>query len=74
MITHIDRCVPAREPDQCCICKFIGSPEGIMFAVMSLMIHSEPATTRKTIRTPNASARTLLVLSGPVVMCRKNTR
>ena len=24
--------------------------------------------------TPNASASTLLVLSGPVVMCRKNTR
>ena len=38
------------------------------------MIHSEPPITRTTISTPNASAITLLVLSGPVVMCRKNTR
>ena len=38
------------------------------------MIHSEPPTTRKTISTPKASASTLLVLSGPVVMWRKKTR
>src|SRR5665213_2934988 len=38
------------------------------------MIHSEPPITSTTMRTPNASAMTLLVLSGPVVMCRKNTR
>ena len=34
----------------------------------------DPATTRVTMSMPNASASTLLVLSGPVVMCRKNTR
>ena len=39
-----------------------------------LMIHSEPPTTSITISTPKASASTLLMLSGPVVMCRKNTR
>ena len=38
------------------------------------MIHSEPPITRITISRPKASAITLLVLSGPVVMCRKNTR
>ena len=38
------------------------------------MIHSDPATTRNTISTPNATASTLFVLSGPVPMCRKNTR
>jgi len=38
------------------------------------MIHSDPPTTKVTMSTPNASASTLLVLSGPVVMCRKNTR
>jgi len=32
------------------------------------------ATTTVTMRMPKASARTLLVLSGPVVMCRKKTR
>ena len=33
----------------------------------------ERSTERSTISTPNASASTLLVLSGPVVMCRKIT-
>ena len=36
------------------------------------MIHSEPAINSTTMRTPNASAMTLLVLSAPVVMCRKD--
>ena len=63
-----------RHPRQCCICKFICSPDGIMSSFKSAMIHSEPATTRITMSTPNASASTLLVLSGPVVMCRKKTR
>lgn len=50
-------------------------PDGIsMFSFISAMIHIEPATTTKTMSTPKASARTLLVLSGPLVMCRKNTR
>ena len=38
------------------------------------MIHSDPTITSMTISTPNASARTLLALSGPVVMWRKKTR
>jgi hypothetical protein len=60
---------------QCCICMLIGAADGIiMFSFMSAMIHMEPATTTKTMSTPNASARTLFVLSGPVVTCRKNTR
>jgi hypothetical protein len=58
---------------QCCRCKFIGSG-GIVPLLRLLMIYSEPATTRITMSTPNASASTSLVLSGPVVMCRKNTR
>ena len=45
-----------------------------MLAFMWLMMNSEPATTRNTMSTPKASAITLLVLSGPVVMWRKNTR
>ena len=60
---------------QCCILMFIGSPDGIiMFAFISATIHIVPATTTNTISTPKASASTLLVLSGPLVMCRKNTR
>jgi hypothetical protein len=60
---------------QCCILMLIGSPDGIvMFAFKSAMIHIVPATTTNTMRTPKASASTLLVLSGPLVMCRKNTR
>jgi hypothetical protein len=35
------------------------------------MIQSEPPITSMTINTPNASARMLLVLSAPVVMCRE---
>jgi hypothetical protein len=58
---------------QCCICEFISSAGGIMLAFKSDMIHSDPATTRVTMSTPNASASTLFVLSGPVVMCRKKT-
>ena len=38
------------------------------------MIHSEPKTSSITISRPNASASELLMLSGPDVMCRKNTR
>ena len=38
------------------------------------MIQIVPIITRKTISTPNASASTLLVLSGPLVMWRKKTR
>jgi hypothetical protein len=62
-------------PLQRCICMLIGAGDGIiMFWLMSTMIHMVPATTTKTMRTPKASASTLLVLSGPLVMCRKNTR
>jgi hypothetical protein len=42
-----------------------------MFWSKFVMIHSEPAITTATISTPNASASTLFVLSGPDVMCRK---
>src|SRR5262245_57805756 len=59
---------------QCRTCKSIMSDGCIMLSFRLLMIHSEPATTRNTMRMPNASASTLLVLSGPVVMCRKKTR
>ena len=38
-----------------------------MLSFRSAMIRSDPTTTRATINTPNASAITLLVLSGPVV-------
>src|SRR3984893_1920248 len=59
---------------QCCICRFISSAAGIILSFRSAMIKSDPTTTRATISTPNASAITLLVLSGPVVTCRKNTK
>ena len=60
---------------QCCIPMLIGAPDGIiMLAFISAMIHIVPATTTNTMRTPKASASTLLVLSGPLVICRKNTR
>jgi hypothetical protein len=61
---------------QCCTGMVISSPDGvgIMFALRLAMIQSEPAITSATMSTPKASARTLLVLSGPVVMWRKNTR
>ncbi|SUJ26223.1 Uncharacterised protein [Sphingomonas paucimobilis] len=38
------------------------------------MIQIDPSSTSVTINTPNSSASTLLLLSGPVVMCRKKTR
>ena len=59
---------------QCFIGKFISSGGGIMLSFRFVMIQSEPTTTKNTMRMPNASASTLLVLSGPVVMCRKKTR
>src|SRR5882672_4787312 len=59
---------------QCCRCKFISSGGGIILSFKFAIIHSEPATTSVTMSTPNASASTLLVLSGPVVMWRKKTR
>jgi hypothetical protein len=38
------------------------------------MIQSDPTMINMTMRTPNASASTLLALSGPVVMWMKKTR
>jgi hypothetical protein len=46
----------------------------IILAFRLAMIRSEPATTKVTMSTPNASTGTLFVLSGAVVMCRKKTR
>ena len=66
---------PATSIGQCCICKSISSADGIiMFWLRSAMIHTEPAITKTMISTPKASASTLLVSSGPLVMCRKKTR
>lgn len=45
--------------------------DGGMAGFMLFMIQTEPPTTTST---PKASAVTLLVLSGPVVMWRRNTR
>ena len=55
-------------------CISIMSAAGIMLPFRLAMITREPAITSRTMSTPNASASTLFVLSGPVVMCRKNTR
>jgi hypothetical protein len=55
------------------MCKFISSAGGVMPSFRFVMIHNDPAATMITMSTPNASASTLLVLSGPVVMCRKKT-
>jgi hypothetical protein len=52
-----------------CICMIWSI--GVMLWLRLAMIQSDPPITSSTIRTPNASASTLLVLSGPVVMCRK---
>jgi hypothetical protein len=48
-----------------CVCKFISWSGDIMLAFRLAMIQSEPATTRVTMSTLNASASTLFVLSGP---------
>ena len=64
----------AYEAAQCCICKFMSSGPGIMLAFRFVMIQSDPPITRITMSIPKANASTLLVLSGPVVMCRKKTR
>jgi hypothetical protein len=45
----------------------LNSDDGVMFAFKFAMIQSEPAITKITMSTPNASASTLLVLSGPEV-------
>jgi hypothetical protein len=55
-----------------CIC--VGRSIGIMLRFKLYMIHGEPTISSITIRTPNASAITLLVLSGPGVMWMKKTR
>jgi len=62
------------EAAQCCICKFIGSAEGVILASGFFVIQSDPAVTRVTMSMPKANASTLLGLSGPVAMCRKQTR
>ena len=54
-------------------------PQGIDICIIMLwfivvMIDSVPTISNVTISRPKASASTLLVLSGPVVMCRKKTR
>src|SRR5262249_31773793 len=46
---------------------------GITLWFMWFMIQSEPSTSSRTIKSPKASAIRLLMLSGPEVMCRKNT-
>jgi hypothetical protein len=53
---------------QCCIWMLVAVSGGIMFASRLAMIHNVPAMISNTIRTPNAKARTLFVLSGPLVM------
>src|SRR5260370_1809746 len=47
---------------------------GIILLLRLAMIQTEPVMTRKAISTPKASARILLVLSGPLPKCRKKTR
>src|SRR5262249_15303394 len=54
-------------PDHCTLI-------GIMLLLRLAMIQTEPVMTSKTISTPNARARILFVLSGPVRRCRKKTR
>lgn len=49
-------------------CKLISSVCVIIFSFKFAMITSDPPRTSNTMSTPNASARILLVLSGPVVM------
>src|SRR5215471_14936314 len=47
---------------------------GIRLLLRLAMIQIEPAMTRKTTSTPNASARILFVLSDPLPRCKKKTR
>src|SRR5207253_3599329 len=47
---------------------------GVMLSLRLAMIQIEPVITRKTISRPNARARILFVLSGPLPRCRKKTR
>jgi hypothetical protein len=60
---------------QRCIRIFIGSDDGInILSFRSVTIQIVPATATNTMSRPKASANMLFVLSGPEVMCRKNTR
>src|SRR6185295_533189 len=43
-------------PDQCCICKFINSDDGIRLSFRFVMIQNDPTTTRNTMSRPNARA------------------
>src|SRR5579859_8025996 len=52
----------------------MGMDMGIRLEFRFHMMISEPNTTRPTTNTPKASASTLLVESGALLMCRKNTR
>jgi hypothetical protein len=49
-----------------------GSAGGAMSAFGFVVVQSDPAIVRVTVRIPKANASTLLVLSGPVT-CRKKT-
>src|SRR5580698_3597260 len=57
-----------------CMCMSIILPGTIILVLRGYIIHSDPAITMPMIKAPNASANALLVLSDPVVMCRKNAR
>jgi hypothetical protein len=56
------------------LCISMMAEAGIMFVLRCAMIHSDPETMRVTTSRPKASASTLLVLSGPVPICRKNIK
>jgi hypothetical protein len=66
------RPVEADNGDHRCI--FISADMGTMLWLRLVMIQSEPNMTKLTINMPNANASTLFVLSGPVVIWRKNTK
>ena len=57
-----------------CICSCISRSMGIMLWFKCAMMIIEPNTSRPTTKMPKASARTLLVWSGALEMCRKNTK
>ena len=65
---HIRQCHRPSPRGQCCIFKLIPCGDSIMFSFRFVMIQSDPAMTNMTMNKPNASANTLLVLSGAVVM------
>ena len=62
----------SKNPDALCCSGRRGTASAPYFRLKFDMIHRDPTINSATMNTPKAKARTLLMLSGPVVMWRKS--